>query len=449
MSNPVRILIVEDRISDFELARREIARVVKNYELHQVETEEAYLEALETLQPDLILSDYSLPGFDGRTALTLALEHAPFTPLIIWTGTANEDTAVDIMKAGATNYVIKENIKRLGPAVLHALEERDLRLKRKRGDTEREALFEIMKGLADTEDLSAFLKIIHSSIARVIDAQNFMVIFYREDTMSYEAMYSVDQYDSPAVSAQLERSAAAYVCQCEEPVLLTKTEYEALIDQGQIGSVGTRPACWLGAPLKTSHGVIGVIAVQNYENPNAYSEQDKEFLAGISSQVAVAVERRQAEEVVRESQRFAESTLNALNSHIAVLDENGTIIAVNRAWREFSDLNGGDPTKTGPGVSYLAVCEAASALGTEGPLIAAAIRSVLRGDRKDYSLVYSCPSAFERRWFWVRVTAFETGGPVRIVIEHQNITERKEAELELRKSRARYQEIFDHSPVSL
>ncbi|HEY4689445.1 MAG TPA: ATP-binding protein [Anaerolineae bacterium] len=130
MDESIRILIVEDVRTDAELAEREIHKTLQACVFRRVETREDYLAALETFQPDLIISDYHLPRFDGLTALKLALERAPLTPVIIWTGSINEDTAVECMKAGATNYVIKEHIKRLGPAVVHALEEQQLRQER-------------------------------------------------------------------------------------------------------------------------------------------------------------------------------------------------------------------------------------------------------------------------------------------------------------------------------
>ncbi|MCB0153935.1 MAG: response regulator, partial [Anaerolineae bacterium] len=104
MDDSVRILIVEDRLTDAELAQREIQKVLQACSFQRVETEEAYLLALDTFQPDLIVSDYNMPQFDGLTALNLALVHAPLIPVIILTGAINEETAVACMKAGATDY---------------------------------------------------------------------------------------------------------------------------------------------------------------------------------------------------------------------------------------------------------------------------------------------------------------------------------------------------------
>ena len=110
MSDTIRILIAEDMPTDAELAQREIRKILPACEFARVETREDYLATLESFQPDAIIADYHMPRFDGMTALKLALEHAPLTPVIIWTSSQNEDVAVDCMKAGASNYVIKEHI---------------------------------------------------------------------------------------------------------------------------------------------------------------------------------------------------------------------------------------------------------------------------------------------------------------------------------------------------
>lgn len=127
MTEVIRVLIVEDLPTDAELSRREVQHVLPECEFLRIETRENFLAALESFRPDIILSDYKLPHFDGMTALKLAQEHAPEIPFILITGSINEETAVECMKAGAWDYVIKEHIKRLGPAVLSGLEQKRLR----------------------------------------------------------------------------------------------------------------------------------------------------------------------------------------------------------------------------------------------------------------------------------------------------------------------------------
>jgi diguanylate cyclase (GGDEF)-like protein/PAS domain S-box-containing protein len=147
-------------------------------------------------------------------------------------------------------------------------------------------------------------------------------------------------------------------------------------------------------------------------------------------------ERKRAEEATRVALEFAQSTIDALSSHICVLDEEGTIIAVNRAWREFSRANqrpgeaAADEVRDGglEGTRYLDVCERATgADAVEAKAFADGVRAVLCGQRDLYSAEYSCDSPTERRWFLCRVTRFPTR-PVRVLVEHINITDRKRAE---------------------
>jgi PAS domain S-box-containing protein len=126
MDKPIRILIVEDKLSDVELALHEIHKVFQTAEHEHVETPEAFLEALERFHPDIVISDYSLPSFDGHTVIRLTKKNAPLTPVIICTGTLDEETAAEMVKAGAVDYVIKENILRLRHAILLALEKKQI-----------------------------------------------------------------------------------------------------------------------------------------------------------------------------------------------------------------------------------------------------------------------------------------------------------------------------------
>ena len=134
MEKELQILILEDLPSDAELAQKELKRVLKNYTVKVVDTKKGFVQALATFKPDIIISDYQLPTFDGLSALKITQDKSPFTPFVILTGSMNEDTAVECIKAGADDYVIKEHIKRLGPAVLNALENKKIELQRKQAE---------------------------------------------------------------------------------------------------------------------------------------------------------------------------------------------------------------------------------------------------------------------------------------------------------------------------
>ena len=118
----LRILILEDVPMDAELVEYELKRASIPFLSQRVDSRDGFLHALEEFGPDLILSDYTLPRFDGMTALSLARERAPSIPFLIVTGSVNEETAVGCMKAGATDYLLKSNLARIGPAIEAALE---------------------------------------------------------------------------------------------------------------------------------------------------------------------------------------------------------------------------------------------------------------------------------------------------------------------------------------
>jgi diguanylate cyclase (GGDEF)-like protein/PAS domain S-box-containing protein len=143
-------------------------------------------------------------------------------------------------------------------------------------------------------------------------------------------------------------------------------------------------------------------------------------------------ERKQMEQALRESERFLHSTLDALTKHICVIDEEGRILAVNKAWREFALANGAPPDTVWEKINYLAVCEQAAGIGAdEAHAFAAGIRAVARGEQKEFSIEYTCHSPVEKRWFIARVARFPEDGPTRLVIAHYNVTKTKAAEQHL------------------
>jgi PAS domain S-box-containing protein len=142
--------------------------------------------------------------------------------------------------------------------------------------------------------------------------------------------------------------------------------------------------------------------------------------------------RKQAEEELLESKLFLQSTLDALSAHIAILDEQGTVVAINAAWRQFARQNSFLGSNYGIGANYLALCESAvGECAAEASGVAKGIRTVMAGQCSEFLLEYSCHSPHEQRWFMVRVTRFGGGGPARVVVAHENITARKLAEEEL------------------
>ena len=123
MKPKLRILNLEDELTDAELNQAMLSARWPECELVRVGTRNEFVQALEAGGFDLILSDYTIPGFDGRSALQLARERRPEVPFIFVSGTIGEDTAIEALKNGATDYVLKHRPIRLIPAVDRALKE--------------------------------------------------------------------------------------------------------------------------------------------------------------------------------------------------------------------------------------------------------------------------------------------------------------------------------------
>jgi PAS domain-containing protein len=126
------ILLLEDSLLDAELIGARLSRGGIDFAMDRVDTRDDYVSALETGRYDLILADYSLPSFDGLSALEIAREGWPHLPFVFVSGGLGEEVAIDSLKRGATDYLLKGKLDRLGPVVTRAIAEARERAERRR-----------------------------------------------------------------------------------------------------------------------------------------------------------------------------------------------------------------------------------------------------------------------------------------------------------------------------
>ncbi len=155
-------------------------------------------------------------------------------------------------------------------------------------------------------------------------------------------------------------------------------------------------------------------------------------------------DRKRAEKAIQKSERFARSTLDGLAAHLAIVDQRGECLAVNRAWRDFARDNSDGATEVCEGANYLSACD--NAVGDErgqATAFAAGLRAVLQGDTDKFEIEYACHAPDQQRWFMSRVTRFPGDGAPRAIIAHEDITQRVQAEQAILTSEAHYRQLHE------
>jgi len=188
--------------------------------------------------------------------------------------------------------------------------------KRKRLEAESRAISRIIHGAASTANLEELFDLIHRTIKKIVYAENFFVALFDPESEMLTMQFWVDKYDPMPAPLKVGRSLSAYVFRQERAMLITDAEAKKLIELGEVESVGTDSPIWLGVPLKTPTGAIGVLVVQDYENTDTYDYRDIELLNSVADQIALAIERKQAEEALNLSKERFELVARATSDAV-------------------------------------------------------------------------------------------------------------------------------------
>ena len=218
----LRILHLEDDTADSELIGSLLRTAGLDCELERVDTRAAFEASLASGAFQIILSDYSLPGFDGQAALGLARSLKPELPFLFVSGTIGEELAIESLKEGATDFVLKDRLQRLASAVRRALAEAEERAFRQRSEAERERL------LADLEVKNAELELFTYAVSHDLKSPLITIRGFAD-----QARTAVGQGDRERALADLERIANA-------SALMQRLLHE-LLDLSRIGRVVNPP----------------------------------------------------------------------------------------------------------------------------------------------------------------------------------------------------------------
>src|SRR3989442_144916 len=436
MTSPLRILLAEDNVADAELILRELKRAELACVTQRVMTAVEFSAALREFLPDLVLADFRLAAFGGLQALRILQHERPAVPLIIVTGTLDEETDAECIKLGATDYLLKDRLVRLGPAVRAALalklsreeqasaEEalrrseaslakaqeiahlgnwelnlsdlddldrnplwwsdevyrifghpprafpasneaffravhpddaprireavarsvrdgvpysiehrillpdgrerivheqsilvrdktnRPVRLvgtvqdvtERKRAVELQAATFRIAQAALAARTLQELLPAIHAIIQELMPAKNFYVALYDETNRMIRFPYFVDEVDRAFAPKPFGKGLTEYVIGTGQPLLATSDVYHEMERRGDVELVGAPSLDWVGVPLKLGEKTIGVLAAQTYTEGVRYGARERDILQFVSTQVAQAIERKHAEDQLKESE---------------------------------------------------------------------------------------------------------------------------------------------------
>jgi PAS domain S-box-containing protein len=369
MKSELRILILEDDAVDSKLIELELQRSNLAHSSRVVTTEQDFLAGLEYHRPDIILADYKVPGFDGLAALAVARRKCPDVPFIFVSGVMGEELAVEALKSGATDYVIKDKLGRLTPAILRALREVQERSERKRSEMIREALYRISELSGSTADMARFYQDIHQAVRALIPVPNMYIALYDPGRHTLSFPYYSDEKDSPPKERPLGNNLTDHVIRSGAPLLMVKERRQDLEKLG-IGSYGTPAIDWLGVPLKSEGRTFGALAIQSYDISYRLGEPEQEIMSFVSQHIAAALEKMRTMELLRDSEQKHRTLLDCIRAPILSVRRDMTVNYCNQAYADLMGLTAQELE----GRSIMEVLQ-----GFEGASIHQAFRKALAG----------------------------------------------------------------------
>jgi len=195
------------------------------------------------------------------------------------------------------------------------------------------ALCQIAGAISDTDSLAALYSKIHQALAPVIDTSNIFIAHYNRDEDSITFPYIVDSVDfcyPKALNVSKTSSLTARVVNIGRPLLIRREEIVSMRETSGLINPGCTPAkIWLGVPLRTVRGIIGVIAVQSYTNQDAYDETDMDVLSSVADMVAIAIERKRMEDALQESEEKFRRIVTSVREGIVSMDSADRMTFVN------------------------------------------------------------------------------------------------------------------------
>jgi PAS domain S-box-containing protein len=406
MKEKLRVLHLEDDRLQAELARALLAEDEIDCDLAIVETEEDFVSALDSRQFDMILADFTLPRFNGMMALTMVRDQYPDLPFIFVTGTMGEEIAIDAMRRGATDYVLKNRLSRLAPAVRRALRESRERLERKQSEEALRRSEEKYRTLVN--NISVGITMLSPEM-EILSLNNQMQQWFPQIDVSQRHLCHQEFNDPPSEEICSYCPVIKSLQDGERHEAVTETPSGGKVRHFKVNTF----------PLKDKDGMVTAVI---------------EMAEDIS-------ERKQAEEELRHSNELFRALIQASPLAIFLLNEDGTVRIWNPAaerifgWSELEVLGRRLPIVPDDKVEEFALtCDWV----LKGQLL---LRKELQRQRKDGVLIDISLHA---------APVYDAGGKASSILAMvADITERKRVDRELLQSEQKFRTAFEDAAVGM
>lgn len=237
-----------------------------------------------------------------------------------------------------TNQLSLEELRELIPQL------QQITQKYKHSEAIQKSLFEISELASSINELTSLYPAIQDIIGNFIPAQNFFVAFYEEENDSIDFVYFVDEYDEQVTSSvpkkELQNSITGYILRTGQHLFLTQETYAQELDKISVKHLGATPVDWIGVPLKRGTQVIGVIAVQSYDESVRYNHEDLEVLLFVSQHIVNCVDRVKSRELTEKTIRQRTKQLRQMNEELQEeISERQKVESLQQALFEISELS--------------------------------------------------------------------------------------------------------------
>jgi len=418
----IKILHLEDRATDVDQVHRVLKKGMIDFEARVVDTRDEFTRLLKEFNPDVVISDHSMPSFNSLEALEIIKGSENRIPFILVTGTVSEEFAALIIKSGADDYILKDRLQRLPSAVINALEKNRLDKELQNFLLEKEHLAskaaeelhnEREKLKAIIENMNAGL-VVADRQGRFIFSNDLGKDLFGIDPAeghieNWSNQFGVFRADKTTVfpSDELPMTKAINGLRTDKEILFVKNEVHP---EGVFLSVS-------GAPIFDKDG-------QAIYSVTLFRDVTESVIAG--------EKLKESFEALRSATEMQSYILDTLPANIALLDKDGVIVDVNKAWKQFGIENSLCSPNYNINDNYIKIARESAGDDREvGYLMAEGIIKVINGELPGFSMEYPCHSPTEKRWFKAEVAPLMKEHGKGAVVMHINITERKIAELAL------------------